>query len=118
MHFTLTDLDRAPLPGADVRLVFGSEPWNQPAAAGQRFVTDANGEYRGTTLVVELKEKLPSWKEESDLHGRPVVITGTLEEVELPDPTDKAVKKKTFIVRKAAWKRLDTLLAPERVEPK
>lgn len=67
---------------------------------------------------MELKERLPSWKEESDLHSRPVVITGMLEEVELPDPSDMAAKKKSFIVRKAAWKPLDTLLAPERVEPK
>lgn len=74
-------------------------------------------EYRGTTLVIELKEKLPGWQEESDLHGRPVIITGTLEEAELPDPMDKRAKKKTFIIRKAAWKRLDTLLAPERIEP-
>jgi len=77
-------------------------------------------EYRGTKLYVEDMENLPGWKE-SGPHGGAVLITGILDEAELPDLDQISLKserdkKKYFIVRKAAWKRLDALLAPERAE--
>lgn len=76
-------------------------------------------EYRGTRLYVEGMKDLPGWK--SGLHGCPLIITGTLDEANLPDIDQISIKndpdkKKYFIVRKAGWKPLDALLAPERVE--
>jgi hypothetical protein len=77
--------------------------------------------YRGTALYVEDMEKLPGWK--GVFHGEPVLITGTLDEADMPDLDQISIKnvpdkKKYYIVRKAAWKPLDALLAPERVERK
>src|SRR4029453_10628312 len=52
VHFTLTDLDDRPLPGASVRLVLGSVSGWQGASAGHRFVTDASGAYRFAVSAV------------------------------------------------------------------
>jgi hypothetical protein len=75
-------------------------------------------EYRGIELYVENMDKLPGW---TYPHGDPIVITGVLEEDNLPDIAQfrregSGVKKKCFIVRKAGWKPLDALLAPERTD--
>jgi hypothetical protein len=43
IDFLLTDLERRPIPGASVRLVFGAQPGWQSALAGHRFTTDAKG---------------------------------------------------------------------------
>lgn len=90
----------------ELRGIAWSSPWH--------FV------YRGTDLYVEDMEKLPGWK---GMHGKPVVITGTLDEADMPDINwhnrdSNPPKKKYFIVRKAGWKPLDALLAPERAERK
>ena len=51
VRFELTDLAYQPIPGADVRLVFGSDrDWQSPDA-GQRFTTDAHGAHRLTARV-------------------------------------------------------------------
>jgi hypothetical protein len=79
-------------------------------------------DYRGTKLWVEHMEGLPGWSRE--LIGEPLLITGVLDE-EISAAIDQiGVKsidqidsKKQFIVRKPALKRIDRLLAPERVEP-
>jgi hypothetical protein len=49
--FKLTDLEYHPLPNVPVRLVFGSDPDWQGAAAGKRVVTDAKGDAHFTTNV-------------------------------------------------------------------
>lgn len=77
-------------------------------------------EYRGTKLYVEDLENLPGWKT-AGARGDPIVITGILDEAELPDLDQITLKqdrdlRKYFIVRKAAWKRVDALLSPERVD--
>jgi hypothetical protein len=74
-------------------------------------------EYRGTKLYVEDMKDLPGWK--GDLHGASLLITGVLGEANLPDLDQIGLKpdrdlKKYFIVRKAGWKLLNALLAPER----
>jgi hypothetical protein len=51
VRFKLTDLDYKPLPGAAVRVVFGSDVDWQGPTSGYRFVTDANGEHRFATRV-------------------------------------------------------------------
>ncbi|MFL5331150.1 MAG: hypothetical protein ACJ8C4_19840 [Gemmataceae bacterium] len=78
-------------------------------------------EYRGTQLYVENMKDLPGWT--SGLWNRPVLITGTLEEDNLPDISQISIKtvpdkKKYFVVRNAQWKPLEVLLSPERVERK
>jgi hypothetical protein len=51
VHFKLTDPEYKPIPGQTVRLVFGDgKDWQEPNA-GNRFVTDANGEAVFTTKV-------------------------------------------------------------------
>jgi len=51
VQFKLTDTEYKPLPGQPVRLVFGAgKEWQSPNA-GNRFVTDANGEAVFTTKV-------------------------------------------------------------------
>jgi hypothetical protein len=62
VRFKLTDLDGKPIPKTDVRIVFGSDKNWQDANAGQRFVTDANGEHRFTASVVldRQMKKLPT----------------------------------------------------------
>jgi hypothetical protein len=49
--FSLTDVDDVPLPGANVRVVFGAGPGAQAADAGTSFFTDASGEHKFTTSV-------------------------------------------------------------------
>lgn len=78
-------------------------------------------DYRGTPLYVEDMAKLPGWK--GDLHGGPVLITGSLDEADMLDIDRISLdtnppKKKYYIVRKAGWKSLDALLSHERVERK
>jgi hypothetical protein len=52
VEFKLTDLEYKPLPGQPVRLVFGAgKDWQGPNA-GNRFVTDANGQAIFATQVV------------------------------------------------------------------
>jgi hypothetical protein len=74
-------------------------------------------EYRGIQLYVDGMNKLPGWK--AALHGSPMVITGTLDEDNLPNINQIAIKSKPdkakyFIVRKPKWQPLKELLAPER----
>ncbi len=76
--------------------------------------------YRGTRLYVEGLSELPGWKPQ-EMYGRPVLITGVLEEAMLPNLDQNGIRiepeqKKQFIVRKPSWKPIDALLAPERVE--
>jgi hypothetical protein len=75
--------------------------------------------YRGTDLYVEHMEELPGWN--AYLHGEAVCISGVLDEARLPRIDQISLKpdrdlKKYFIVRKASWKSIDRLLAPERVD--
>src|SRR5215471_1598813 len=62
VHFTLTDLDYKPIPGASVRLLLGPAPEKQDATAGRAFVTDANGKYDFTTTapIDKRMKKLPT----------------------------------------------------------
>jgi hypothetical protein len=62
VRFTLTDVDSKPLAGQSVRLVVGSQPSWQNPDAGERFVTDANGEYRFSTKAVldQRQRKMPT----------------------------------------------------------
>lgn len=74
-------------------------------------------DYRGQSLHVEGMKDLPGWK--GDLHGCPVEISGVLEEADLPDIAQYTLKvppdlKRSFIVRKPAWRKIDSLLSPER----
>jgi hypothetical protein len=51
LSFQLTDLEYKPLPGQTVRLILGEgQDWQNPAA-GNRFVTDAEGKAQYTTNV-------------------------------------------------------------------
>jgi hypothetical protein len=64
-------------------------------------------------------ESLPGWN--VYLHGAPILITGILDEAQLPRIDQITAKpdrdrKKYFIVRKPSWKPLDALLAPERMD--
>jgi len=62
VHFKLTDLEYQPLPGVSVRLVFGTEPGWQNPDAGDRFVTDSNGEhsYGATAMIDQRLRKMPT----------------------------------------------------------
>jgi hypothetical protein len=76
--------------------------------------------YRGTELYVDGMKDLPGWAEACP-HGQPVLITGVLDEALLPDLRQLTRKehpdqKKYFVVRKPAWKPLQALLSPERVD--
>jgi len=76
-------------------------------------------EYRGIDMYVENMQEMPGWC--IDLHGRPIEITGLLEEATLPAIDQISLKsdresKKYFIVRTPSWRPIDALLSPERVE--
>jgi hypothetical protein len=62
VDFRLTDLDYQPIRGANVRLVFGDEPWRQPASAGAAFTTGPDGDARLTvqTTIDKRLKKLPT----------------------------------------------------------
>jgi len=74
-------------------------------------------EYRRQRLYVEGMKDLPGWNLNSDVMG----ISGTLEEAVLPDITQIGLKehpdlKRTFIIRKPAWKPIKELLSPEIID--
>jgi hypothetical protein len=70
-------------------------------------------DYRGTNVYIENIEKLAGW--ETNLHGRPVEISGLLEEGKLPgwNSTENSSLEKYFIIRGASWERVAELLSPE-----
>ncbi len=73
--------------------------------------------YRGTDMYVEKMDELPGWKTE-DHHGRPIEITGILEQRELPRIDQITLKTNRdsqlyYIVRKASWISIEELLTPE-----
>jgi len=72
--------------------------------------------YRGTDVYVEKMEELPNWSE--DNHFRPMEITGILEQAVLPRLDQITLKtnrdsKLYYIIRKASWTPIETLLALE-----
>lgn len=72
--------------------------------------------YRGIDLYVEDMEKLPGWTSEN--HWQPMEITGILELDSLPRIDQISLKPERdldlyFIVRKASWTPIDTLLEQE-----
>ena len=76
-------------------------------------------EYRGTKLYVENMTKLPGFS--YDLHAKPVLIIGKLDEAMMPDIEQITLKekpdsKKYYIVRDASLKPLDRLLSSERAD--
>lgn len=73
--------------------------------------------YRGTDLNVENMTLLPGWT--ADNHWRPMVICGILEKAKLPHLDQVSEKPdrdltEQYIVRKASWQPLPSLLSPER----
>ena len=76
VRFKLTDNDNKPLPGVDVRLVFGCDPSWQKGNAGLRFVTNEIGEHHLTADVMldKRRRKMPtnfldslfSWPQKTD----------------------------------------------------
>jgi hypothetical protein len=73
-------------------------------------------EYMGMDIYIEKMNELPGWT--ADNHGRPMEITGTLEQAELPRIDQITLKSKRdikmyYIVKNASWVRIDELLAPE-----
>lgn len=72
--------------------------------------------YRGTKMYVEKMKELPGWN--ANLHGRPVLIEGILNEAELPSLNQITLKEdrdlaKNYIVRQARWKPLEALMSFE-----
>jgi len=72
--------------------------------------------YRGTDLYVEGMDKLPNWA--AGNHGRPIEITGVLEQAELPRIDQISLKsdrdlKTYFVVKRAHWTPVKELLTPE-----
>jgi hypothetical protein len=75
--------------------------------------------YRGIDIYVENMKDMPEWS--NDLHGRPMMISGVLDQAMLPNIDQITIKenpslRKYFIIRKPLWKPIGVLLAPERVE--
>ncbi|PHS01526.1 MAG: hypothetical protein COA78_22565 [Blastopirellula sp.] len=71
--------------------------------------------YRGTDMYVENMKELPNWSR--DNQWRPIEITGTLEQAELPSideiwESDHGTKL-YYIVRNPKWTPVDHLLTPE-----
>ena len=62
VQFALTDPQGRPVPDAAVRLVFGRGPDRQPASAGERLATDANGTItlNTTTVIDKVQKTVPS----------------------------------------------------------
>ena len=72
--------------------------------------------YRGTDMYVENMEKLPEWTGSN--HWRPMEITGTLEQAEMPRIDQISLKPDRdldtyYIVREPRWTPVENLLAPE-----
>ncbi|MDB5338650.1 MAG: hypothetical protein JWN70_4269 [Planctomycetaceae bacterium] len=74
--------------------------------------------YRGAEIYLGEKKKMPDWPQ--DLHFKPVSISGILEEGTIPPASrdDPTIVTKHFIVRKAAWKRIDALKSFETEKDK
>ena len=72
--------------------------------------------YRGQDIYVENMAELPDWTEEN--HFRPMEISGTLDQAELPKIDQITLKENRdrrlyYIVRKANWIPIQELLTPE-----
>lgn len=80
------------------------------------FFSDWWFNYRGTNIYVENMGSLPGITGKN--HYKPIEITGILEQAELPDLAEIRMAtnpplKKQYIVRKASWTPLASLLSPE-----
>lgn len=72
VQFALTDPEGRPVPDAPVRLVFGRGPDRQPASAGERLATDANGAISlTTTTVIDKVQRTVPTNFVSSLFSRP-----------------------------------------------
>jgi hypothetical protein len=72
--------------------------------------------YHGQDIYVENMAQLPGWTEEN--HFRPMEISGTLDQAELPRIDQITLKENPdrrlyYIVRKASWIPIQELLTPE-----
>ncbi|HEX5105067.1 MAG TPA: hypothetical protein VFV87_14710 [Pirellulaceae bacterium] len=73
--------------------------------------------FRDTDMYVEDMDQLPGWS--NDCWGKPIVIRGVLDKSKLPRLDQISLRsdrglRDHYIVRKAQWEPLSTLLSPER----